>query len=312
MARARSASPARFWSAGTTPTSFSVPSVRVPRLDLDQPQASVGERAGLVDADRVDGGERLGRRHLLDERVLARQPHRCDRERDAEQQHQALGDQGDEPGGRLLGGVAERFVVKGEAHEHDQGDRDERQRGRLQHGVDLDLQRRGGVAELPRLAGDLGRVAVLADRVDFIVARARDPERAREHSVAGPFADPVRLAGEQRLVHREAARVDHRAVGDQLIAGLDPDDVAGDDLVRGQLDDAAVADRLGARRDQQRELVERLLGLQLLADPDRRVDDRDQAEEGVGEEPERQHQDEEHRDDPVEQGEDVRSDDARD
>ena len=101
------------------------------------------------------------------------------------------------------------------------------------------------------------------------------------------------------------------AVGDQLVAGLDPDDVAGDDLVGAQLDHAAVADRLRPRRDQQRELVERLLRLQLLADPDRRVDDRDQAEERVGPQPEREDEDEEAADDRVEQRQDVGGDDAR-
>ena len=39
------------------------------RLDRDQLEVAVGERAGLVDADRVDGGQRLGRADLLDERV---------------------------------------------------------------------------------------------------------------------------------------------------------------------------------------------------------------------------------------------------
>ena len=105
---------------------------------------------------------------------------------------------------------------------------------------------------------------------------------------------------------------DDHAVGDELVAGLDPDQVAGDDLVGAQLDQLAVADGLRPRRDQQRELVERLLGLQLLADPDRRVDHRDEAEEGVGEQAERQHEDEEDAEDRVEEREDVAGDDARD
>ena len=106
----------------------------------------------------------------------------------------------------------------------------------------LDLQRRGGVAELPRLAGDLGRVAVLAHRVDFVVARVRDPNEA-ESIGRGAFADPVRLAGEQRFVHREAARVDNGAVGDQLIAGPILTMSPGRPVGR-RLDDAAVADSL--------------------------------------------------------------------
>ena len=143
------------------------------------------------------------------------------------------------------------------------------------------------------------------------MARARDPERAGEQPVADPLADPVGLAGEQRLVDGQPAGVDQRAVGDQLIAGLDPDQVAGDDLVGAQLDHATVADRLRARRDQQRQPVERLLGLQLLADADRRVDDRDQAEDRIRPQSERQDEDEEAADDRVEQRQDVGDDDAR-
>ena len=190
-------------------------------------------------------------------------------------------------------------------------DRHQRDRRRPEQLVDLELQRRGRVAELARLAGDLLGVAVLAHGIDFVAARARDPERAREHPVSGPLADPVRLAGEQRLVDAQPARLHHRAVGDELVARLDSDDVARHDLVAAELDQAAVADHLRARRDQERELVERLLGLQLLADADARVDDRDQAEERVRPQPEREDEDEEDADDRVEERQRVGDDDAR-
>ena len=75
---------------------------------------------------------------------------------------------------------------------------------------------------------------------------------------------------------------------------------------------APVADHLRPRGDQQREVVEGLLRLQLLADADVGVDDRDQPEERVGEQAQGDHQDEEGADDRVEQRQDVRPDDARD
>ena len=65
------------------------------------------------------------------------------------------------------------------------------------------------------------------------------------------------------------------------------------------------------RGDQQREAVERLLRLQLLPDADVAVDHRDEAEERVGEQAEREHDDEEDADDQVEEREDVPGDDAR-
>ena len=168
------------------------------------------------------------------------------------------------------------------------------------------------MAEGPGLAGDLLGVAVLAHRVDLVVARAGDAEGARERPLPEPLADAVGLAGEHRLVEGEAAALGHLAVGDQLVAGLDPDPVARDDLLGAQLDQLAVADDLRLRRDQQREALERLLRLQLLPDPDVAVDHRDEAEERVGEQPQREHDDEEDADDQVEEGEDVAGDDARD
>ena len=59
---------------------------------------AVRERAGLVEADRVDGGERLDGVQLLRERAGARDPHRAGRERDRRQQDEALGDERDEAG----------------------------------------------------------------------------------------------------------------------------------------------------------------------------------------------------------------------
>ncbi len=137
----------------------------------------------------------------------------------------------------------------------------------------------------------------------------KEPESARWPD---PLADAVGLAGEHRLVEGEAAALGHLAVGDQLVARLDPDPVAGHDLLGPQLDQLAVPDRLRLRRDQQREALQRLLRLDLLPDPDVAVDHRDEAEERVGEQPEREHDDEEDADDQVEEGEDVAGDDARD
>ncbi len=168
------------------------------------------------------------------------------------------------------------------------------------------------MAELLRLPGDLLGVGVAADRVDLVVAGPRRRERAGEHPVAAALLDPVRLPGQQRLVERQPARVDDVAVGDELIAGFDPDDVAGDDLLGTELDPTSVADHFGAGSDEEREVVERFLRLHLLADPDRRVDDRDQPEQRVRPEPLAEDEDEEDEDDRVEERQDVRPDDRPD
>jgi hypothetical protein len=87
---------------------------RVRDLHRDQIERAVGERAGLVDAYRVDRGEGLGGGHLLDQRVHASQAYSCHRQRDAHQQHEALRDQRDQPGRRGLGGI-----VKGNASDRE-------------------------------------------------------------------------------------------------------------------------------------------------------------------------------------------------
>ena len=106
--------------------------------------------------------------------------------------------------------------------QHD-GERDHQPGARLQHQVHLVLERGGRVAEGARLAGHLLGVAVLAHGVDLVVAGARDAERTGERPLADPLADAVGLAGEHRLVEGEPAALGDLAVGDELVAGLDPD-----------------------------------------------------------------------------------------
>ena len=168
--RARCAAFASVGSATSTETSSSSP---------------VGERAGLVDADRVDRGERLGRAHLLHERVEAGEPDSRDGERDAHQQHQSLGDQGDQAGGGGLRGVVKRRLASVEAAKiRTTASGIISQVLGLQHEVHLVLQRGGRVPERARLAGHLLRVAVLANRVDLVVAGPGDAEGARQRAVA--------------------------------------------------------------------------------------------------------------------------------
>jgi hypothetical protein len=167
------------------------------------------------------------------------------------------------------------------------------------------------VAEGLRLARDFAGVALLADRVDDVVAGARDAEGARKHPVALALADPVGLAGQQGLVHRQPAGFGDLAVGDELVAGADRDQVAGHDLVGDQLHLGPVADDPRVGGDEDGDFVQRLLRLLLLVDTDAGVDDGDQAEDRVGVEPEPDVEDEEAGDDRVEEGEDVGGDDAR-
>src|SRR6185312_8086379 len=130
----------------------------------------------------------------------------------------------------------------------------------------------GRVTEGASLAGDLLGVAVLADGVGLVVARAGDAEGAREGALADSLPDAIRFAGEHRFVERQATAFGHLSIGDELVSWLDPDPVAGHDLLGTKLDQLAVADDVRPRRNQQREALECLLRLDLLPDPDVAVD----------------------------------------
>ena len=181
----------------------------------------------------------------------------------------------------------------------------------MQDLVHLLLQRRGRVAEGARLAGHLLGVGVLANRVDLVVARAGDRERAPESArwpgrLRTPSASPV--STDSSSVRPRASVTSPSATS--WSPGSTRIHVARHDLVGAQLDEPAVADHafaLGATRSAR--LLEDLLRLQLLADADVAVDDRDEAEERVGEQAQREDDDEEAADDRVEEGEDVARDD---
>ena len=160
------------------------------------------------------------------------------------------------------------------------------------------------------LADQAPGVALVPDRRHLAEAGSGRDEGARKQFSTDLLGDSIRLARQQRFVQGEPPGLDGDPVCDQLIPGEDPDQVAGYDLAREQLDLAALPNGSGSGCDQQSESVEDLLRLQLLADPDPGVEDRDQSEDRVCPETEGEDQDEEHPDDRVEQGEDVPGDDT--
>ena len=213
------------------------------------------------------------------------EPHRGDGEGDAHQQHQALGDQGHQAGGRGLRRLDQvgAAQLEGEQQEHRQ--RHHHVGAGDDHPVDLVLQRRGRVAEGARLAGELAGVALLAHRVDHGSGRSPRCRRSRRapgrRAPCGPRR-PRRSASTRRASSRgwrsprRRRRAGRRARPRPRRRARPPR--------RAGSTTCAVADHLRLRRDQHRQLVEGALRLQLLADADVGVDDRDQAEDRVGEE----------------------------
>ena len=138
-----------------------------------------------------------------------------------------------------------------------------------------------------------------------------DHEAAREHLVADALSIGVGLAGEQRLVDLEAVADAHDAVGRDLVAGAQLEQVVEHHRPRPRSRRAAPSRTTrGSRRVEHREPVERALGPDLLDDADQRVGDEDDAEQSrPGSAPTDQDDDEHRAEDRVEPGEDVGPDD---
>ena len=166
--------------------------------------------------------------------------------------------------------------------------------------------------ELAGLLGELGGVRLATDLGGPVGAAARDDEASRHHPVAHILGDRIRLAGEQRLVDLEVVLLDDVSVDDDLVAWAELDDVVEHHFAR--------RPRLGARLPAHRrfrlpddcELVQRLLGAQLLDDADRAVGDDQQPERAVDHRTGRQHDDQQHAEDRVDPGENVGAHDLRD
>ncbi len=165
------------------------------------------------------------------------------------------------------------------------------------------------MAELAGLAGELLRVALVADGLDRVRARALDGEGARAHLLTGLAPHRARLAGQDRLVQLQPGRVGERAVGHDLVARLHAHEVAGNHLPDGDVAWLAVADDGGLGRDQRSQAVERALRAQLLRDPDRGVGHDDEEEERVPPVCEDERQQPERGEDRVERRQHVRPDD---
>ena len=80
-------------------------------LDRDDAQAGLRQRPGLVEAERVDRGERLDRVQLLGERPAPRDAERGGRVGEAGQQDQALGDERDDARDRGRDRLVARVVA---------------------------------------------------------------------------------------------------------------------------------------------------------------------------------------------------------
>ena len=150
------------------------------------------------------------------------------------------------------------------------GERHHRHQQPAQQRVDLQLQRREAPLGGARLRRSAWREGVGADGpTSYRPLRRRRTKAPDSTSSPGLLADVVGLAGEDRLVQRQAGRRRSTTPSASTWSpGCELDDVAGHDVLRRDLQLGAVAAHAGARGDEQRELVELALGQHLLRDAD--------------------------------------------
>ncbi len=250
------------------------------------------ERPRLVDAENGRGSERLDHGHVAGEDAAAREVPGAEGEKDREDHGELLrqyrhrerdaGEQSPDP-------VAPRQGVRddddGAENEPDDGEvADDAARFPLQGRV-LALQGR----ERPADHADFrieSRGRHLDDPLPPHHHRSRinegQPVAARTPHPGGAVPDALvdrdRLPGEQRLVGREAAVPDDRAVGGNAIPLGEDDRIAADHLPSRDAPFGAAPDDERARARQVPQGLERSFGLPLLIEGDRH-DDEDEAEE---------------------------------
>ena len=127
------------------------------------------------------------------------------------------------------------------AEREQRGGRHDRPRDVAQDQVDPVHQLGAHQREPPRLVRELARVRVGADPRRLEPAGPGDDDAARQHFVARRLGDRIRLAGEQRLVELEPVGRGHDAVGRDLVARAQHDEVVEHDLLDRDLDGLAVA-----------------------------------------------------------------------
>ena len=139
------------------------------------------------------------------------------------------------------------------------------------------------------------------------VTGAGDHEAARQQRVALAFHDFIRLAGDQRFVDLRLA-ADDDGVGADLVACSEENNVVDDELFGFHGGFRAVADDGGLRLGQQRQLVQRFFGVQLLNDADDRIDEDDDEEGQVVKRPDGDQRRGQNEKDKVKIGKDVAED----
>ena len=199
--------------------------------DLCERGSALGQRAGLVDGERVDFLQPLQRLRIADENPEMRAAPHADHDRHRRGESERAGARDDEHGH----GIDQRIGIARLGPEHDP--RDEGDDGARDDGGDEPA--RDGVGHaLDRRAAALGRAdhlhnareqRVVADFLRLHEKTSRAVDRAARDGAARFFFHRNRLAGDHRFIHRASA-FEHAAIDRDFLAGPDAQAVTGMDL----------------------------------------------------------------------------------
>jgi len=292
-------------------------------LGLGSEQAPLGERSRLVEAHRVDASQPFDGGQFLHQHLAPAETDYPNRECDGGEKDEPLGDHrhkaGDaEPDG-FLDVRPSPILVVGPAGEGGELAPDEEQGCGYQNPcdapqdpVDAGTQFRADQSELAGLFGKPGGISIRTHPPGLVDAGPGRHETPGQHFVAAFLHDGVRFTGEERLIDLEALRSNHDAVDNDLVAGLEGEQVVEDHHVDRHFAFPAVADHAGPGCAQQREVVEGFLGPEFLDDPDGGVSDQDESEHRILDRSDDQDDHQHCPEQDVEEGDDVGLDDLAD
>ena len=218
----------------------------------------LGEGAGLIGADNLDRTQALYRFQLLDDGILTGHLLSAHGQHDGDDGAEGLGDGGNRQGHSKHEGVQNRHVAAEDGQEEDTGTDDHDDHGQLAgEVVQILLQGSFALLGLVHQGGDAAQLGVHAGGGDHHDGTAVGDQRAGEDHVllvaqgnllafnglVGLFYR-FTLAGEGALVYLKRPAVQQTAVGHHKVAGLQLDDVTGDDLIAGDFQTLAVPQHL--------------------------------------------------------------------
>jgi hypothetical protein len=244
--------------------------------------AVLGERSGLVGDDDGRRAERLGGGQVPDQRAAPRHALGGHRERERHSGEQALGHVGDDDADR-----EQQVRPEAEAEELTDGEKNDAERGgekrhEARDARNLLLQRR---RRLEHRLGELRDAAELGahpGRVHHGARFARDDRGAGKQEVAraqgvalgvgtGAARLGQRLAGDGGDIDAQPERLDHAAVGGDVLALLHEDHVARHQCLGGEAQRGAVAQHRDLVRQQRPQRRDRAFGARLLPESERAV-----------------------------------------